>query len=414
MKYLLFVSLYLILFGPKFIFLDFLVVTNVVFAILAVYFVFKNKTFFAEMWQLILVNIIMISYGLFLVIIYQLNEFTIVAEYIKLLIYTLSVFGIVKLYSQVYKKNFFEIILKHIFYSIIIVMLTVCVMFISKEIRTFILPLLDMKMANMFEVQQGIRFIDLSVGAGTTLSLVFFIGFVLNIYLIQNKILRGFFYTLSPYLLIFTSLLVGRTGFILIAIYGTYLLIFNFKIKLRISKLYAYNILSLAIIILCFVYVLTAFPILTEKILPWAVEFMFSFLSTGSLTTASTSDLMVNHYHFNFSGLDLFFGRNEFETNTDVGYLIILYSNGFIGIILFIFWHLILFLKTRGGNSKLFKFNGLVNLIFIIVLMVNFKELIFTNSRGLFILVLMIAISVFEFNKKIHIDEDDFSLHSHL
>lgn len=383
--------------------MDFLVLTNILFAIVALVFVLQKNNYLKNIYELLLLNLFLIAYSLIISLIYNFDSVQATIEYIKLFIYTISIFTIIKLYKQHYKSLFLETIFKHLYFAILIVMFTIFVMFLFPNVRDFLLSLSDVKMADMLEVKHGIRYIDLSIGAGTTLSLVFFIGFVLNIYLLKEKIIHNIFYSIMLYLFIFASLLVGRTGFILIVLYGIYILFSNFNISLKITKLQIYNLIALLLISLLLVYILSEYTFIIEKILPWALEFVFSYFESGMIATASSNNLMNDHYHFNFEALEFIFGKNDFTASTtDVGYLILLYANGFIGFISVIAWYFLLYNKAnyiRRSPNTLPSFQKLPLLLFAIIVIVNFKELIFTNSRGLFLIILLISLALYEQNK---------------
>jgi len=392
----------MLIFGPKLIFMDFLFLANILFALVALVFALQNNNYLKNIYGLLLLNLFLIAYSLIISLIYSFDSVQATIEYIKLFVYTLSVFTIVKLYKQYYKNLFLEAIFKHLYFAILIVMFTVLIMFLSPNVRDFLLPLLDMKMADMLAVKHGIRYIDISVGAGTTLSLVFFVGFVLSIHLLKEKIIHNIFYSIMPYLFIFASLLVGRTGFILIILYGIYILLSNSIISLKITKLQIYNLIALLLITSLLVYILSEYTFIIEKILPWALEFVFSYFESGTIATASTNNLMNDHYHFNFEALEFVFGKNDFTASTDVGYLILLYTNGLVGLITVIAWYFILYKKAsynRSFPNTLSSFQKLPLLLFTIIVIVNFKELVFTNSRGLFLIVLLISLAFYEQSK---------------
>lgn len=388
----------MVLFGPNFIFIDLFAIFNILMATLYIGYVLIRGQIEKPILFAIVFTAIALLFYIPTMIVYNFSEYDLAVEYLKLIVYIISSFFVVKLYSRYYKEKFYLKLLLHIYYSVLIVSFTVILFFVFPELRNFVYPLLASKMSSMWEVIRGIRYIDISVGAGTTLSLVFFVGFVLNVFLLREKILQNYIFTIMPLVFLVSAFLTARSGMFLIIGYTLLVLLSSFTIKL--SRLSAFTYVNIFIVIGLFFYLFQSNNSTFASVIPWAFEIFINLIESGTFSTASTNNLFNDHYFFEFNYLELIFGKNYFNAPTDVGYLKILYANGIFGLFVFIIFYLYMFgtvLKNKNFELKHLK---IMMLIFLsTILLINIKELIFTNSRGLFLMVLIIYFSIMEYSE---------------
>jgi hypothetical protein len=309
-------------------------------------------------------------------------------ETLKLIILLMSTY-VVALYS-VSKLLINEEQLLHALVSIMLVLaLTVAFIYVSPSAKEFLAEESGLKLASSFH-HMAYRTIDLSVGGGTALSLVFILG-VLAV--LELLFMRGFSYRLVLALLIFSVVIVfsARTGLILLFIvYCIYIYRFM-RIGLRSSLLLFRLVTVYAVVLVFALYFLSNYlgPELFTRVLSWVFEFMDASAYEAD-SGSSMSALMHDHLKFQLQSAEWLFGKNMLEIDSDIGFIKILHAGGILSTFLYLlFWGYLFFhtgFKRWRHSSVCFIYALFLGSIFI----VNFKELIFSNSRGLFSLILFI------------------------
>ncbi|MCT4665932.1 MAG: hypothetical protein N4A45_11945 [Flavobacteriales bacterium] len=273
--------------------------------------------------------------------------------------------------------------------------------FISYDIRSTLLPLIGAKakMTGTFDWYRGLGF-----------SLVKNYDFALfqamSIFIFAYKVLEKntkLSDVLKLAIIAFSVFVSGRTGSIGIA-FG--LMLITYKTMSR--KLFIYTIQRLAISIVglfAAYFALSAFApavfsSINDKVLPWAFEFIYSYLDTGEFSTASSDQLVKDHY-FDIADKTMIFGdglyydkSGFFYKFTDAGYMRQTLYFGVIGIVLFFIIYLRMVAQTMNYSKNTYSF--IVPSYFILMAITHYKGDVFSNSlilnRGFYIIAIGIVI----------------------
>jgi hypothetical protein len=375
------------------------------------YFILRSKYYNLDIKLIYIVTstLPILCYSLFLLIVGGGNHFVI--EISKFLIFIVSTFGIVNLYIYFCKDNWKTIIIQHIVTSSLLVACTTIIIFITPSIKTIVLDIVDFKMAGNIHVIKGIRAIDISVGGGTALSLVFLFGFILSkvLYFWSDK--NSYLNSLAFYIFALAALITARTGFLLIItifLISIFIPLFGKQFNITISRkrLRKHFYLNLNLSALFCAFILFYFSdLLFGTLFPWAFEFFIN-ASNDNFSSKSTNDLLSNHYNVYISEMNYLFGGGSFLIQSDVGLIKVLSSVGILGALLlglplvilpfYIFTSRLIYQKLSFEYMLCFS----VILVWFIVFLVNFKELFFSNSRGAFLIFLLVSIVSFTSSKR--------------
>lgn len=211
------------------------------------------------------------------------------------------------------------------------------------------------------------------------------------------------------YFLIFVPMLfVARTGLFLAAFVPIVFLAFDWKINFK-RYLFFFTVFSVFALALLF------FALHTDSMyLKRSFEMFYGFFSTGSFATSSTNDLISNHWAVvpDSAGV-LLFGAGTADTailglsNTDVGFLRMVFFSGLIGLLItffcYIFIHVSLY--SIAVNKKAFK--ALVFIFFFSWIMLNMKDYVIFGGGHYFIIVVLsyLAYSPFGFLEKSNLSQ---------
>jgi len=403
-RFSLFIFLYLYLFGPNLKVIDFMYVA--VFLSFLSYFVLRIKLYSLDS-KLIYVTIStfpILFYSLFLLIIGDESQFVI--EISKFIIFIISTFGVVNLYVFFCKDDWKTELIQDIVIASLVVAFTTIIIFMIPSVKEIVLDIVNFKMADNIQVIKGIRGIDISVGGGTALSIVFFLGVVLSKTLYFWNYRNSYLNSISFYIFAIAALITARTGFLLIifilliswciTLFGK---TFNIKVSTKVLRKHFY--LNSVIFLLFSIFVVLHFnELLFDILLPWALE-MFINASDNGFSSESTNDLISNHYNVAISEMTYLFGGGSFFIQSDVGLIKVLSSVGILGALLLGLPLTLLpfyVLSSRVLYQKLsFEYMLCFSVFFVwfIIFLVNFKELFFSNSRGAFLLFLLISVVSF-------------------
>lgn len=390
-----FVLTYLLILGPSLVSFDFFWIAHLLtlpFACIYIHRIFLHKNH-----SLLLLSIIftLLCFGLIKVILNS-NDITPLYTPMKLLVFLLNANFLSQLYFEVFKRKSIRNFLIHLNYCVLITVSIVLIFFVFPEFRNSAMKSLDFKLATAIEVKDGIRAIDLSLGGGTLLSIFFVVGYVLLDELLRKGILSGFSMVLLKFLLILVTLLTARTGFILLLVYiitNKFIAPFEcLREKDNSKKQDIINMCASIFAFLCLVYIIYDYwTILTENVFPWAFEFVYSYLDSGTVSTASTNSLLTKHYDIKFSETDILLGGGLNNISSDVGYIRIIAELGMLGLISFFIFYassvLSSFISYKDNYQKeLWILSKLTFVFGLIIILVNLKELLWVNSRGVFFL----------------------------
>lgn len=401
---ILIVILYMLIFGPRFKIVDMTALTSIIlFGFSVVYFISEGKVQ-KQIARLFSMIAVLFFYSLTIAVINNFYDYKILTELMKFIVYLFAAHTIVKWYRNLYGNNFEYKINNHIFFSISFVGLTVLVFLFFQDIRYFFYDILDLYIFGWKGAEQFThRIVDLSIG-GSTMSIVFLFGFVQGILLLRRS--NGWinlFYILSLSLIVFSSAVVGRTGFVMIVltlfIYLTYKFFFEniFVLKFKKNKILFIKkntiVISLVLIAtsISVYYILNHLDenhILMTKIIPWAFEFLLQYTSDGVIATDSTDQLM-REFFLPSETAQLFFGKSKFDGVSDVAYVTFIHCIGVLGLILVIMCYAYITGVGLNRFKSIFSARLLVIYSFIITI-VSFKQLYFSSARGGIIIYLIL------------------------
>ncbi len=237
-------------------------------------------------------------------------------------------------------------------------------------------------------VAEGLRGVALSsmqfFGLATFYCLL--LTFLANDFVCRNiSMRRTIFYLI---LFVFSSIFVSRTAILGCIIFFIY--IFNPLAKFSKKRSLALLIYFSSFLIVTLLSLMVIFPekitIITEKVIPWAFEFIYSFSDSGKFATASTDEL--SKMYFPISELTFLIGDGRYAgdvagayyMSTDAGYMRPVLYGGFLLLsAMIISWIIWLSDICKNGNDK-FLF---LTLLFLSFLLQYKGEFIVTNYTSI-------------------------------
>ena len=404
-----FISLYCLLYGPKLYFIDVTVFSAFFWSLVSLKYIFQETKIDKTIFSFLLSLSVLMAYSAIIIIInHQINIFIIV-NFFKIFLYLLATFGICKSYSYYYQENAVEKILIHIFYSTYIVALTVLALALSVPLRKFLYSKIDIFLV------QGVkhhgyeamwRISDLSIG-GTAISLVFVICIAIGITFLLKKDERfnsKITILIGIVLMWVSALLTGRTGFFLVTPFLVPFLIFYFFKRMDLSLKILFNILLIIILTVALANFITpisnlidtlskALQHIIKYILPWALEFLYSY-SEGGEFYSKTGSVLFKQFRFSPNFIDLIFGSGQRDEKgmMDSLFMLIITFYGLIGLFIFLHALLTLFLPLLRKEAKPYRF--LLVSTFLIFIIANLKETLFGDARGAIILIFIILMAI--------------------
>lgn len=197
-------------------------------------------------------------------------------------------------------------------------------------------------------------------------------------------------------LLSFSAIFVSRTSLLGILIFIAYLLnpLAGFSKRRSCILLLVYSLFFVCALLIALLLVPDKITVITEKVLPWAFEFIYRYQENGSISTASTDQL--SQMYFPLSESTLIFGdgrytglsQDSYYLDTDAGYMRpTLFSGIGLMIAMFLIW--IFWLKKIAyaeKNKYYFIF------LFLLSFLLQYKgEFIITN----YIVIVVISMQLF-------------------
>lgn len=254
-----------------------------------------------------------------------------------------------------------------------------------------VLSLLFPSFKSIVELTQSVETIEKSLSSyggyrnlafGATqffgLNAAFGIALLLNSYLIVS--LKRKVYWLTFFLICIGIFFSGRTSII-----AVFCCLFFITWELRLSKVekFKYFIGSLFVIILIGVFSSKIYNVIPIGVREWFFEFYYNYQKTGSLATRSSSHLVEKMYFIPESQIILL-GSGKYTNidgsyfmHTDAGYMRILLYYGFLGIVMYLMYYLIIV-------KELFSFFKLYYKSIMFFVILTFLELFYT-FKGEFI-----------------------------
>ncbi|PTP29384.1 hypothetical protein [Vibrio splendidus] len=204
---------------------------------------------------------------------------------------------------------------------------------------------------------------------------------------------KSVIYFLSFSLSLFGLLLGARTTLLIFFLFSPILFIW-------VARLNKAKFTFLSIVVIGFIlYIISQYFI--NDYIKGTVDVMFAnffnYFSTGDALDYSSKDLVENHYKLPISIKDIVFGNSLpprlSPVNTDVSYIRIWWSNGIIGLLLYLS-HVLLLLYTALSSSIDKGSKVFILLMFTSVIIASFKGP-FIFSRMSYDILIMLALAVF-------------------
>jgi hypothetical protein len=223
-------------------------------------------------------------------------------------------------------------------------------------------------------------------------------------------------------ILLIGALFAGRSAFIGLLL-GLVLYFISMSSSIRIKILNFFKIIFYTIFLSLIVFEILpkdTQELITQRLLPFAFEFIYNYYYTGEATTESTKELSQMYFPIEFKTFLLGDGRyvspeGGYYMGTDAGYMRQILFYGLIGSIITLFYQLSFFRKpikiivnqlrkknrSNSLNDLLFYF-----LLFIYILIINYKgEVIgYLNITQVMLFWLMISFSQSHQNKQLNIE----------
>ncbi|MCX8487203.1 MAG: hypothetical protein ORN53_08560, partial [Crocinitomicaceae bacterium] len=241
------------------------------------------------------------------------------------------------------------------------------------------------------------RLVDLSIGGGTALSLVFLLG-VVCIFELMKKGFYNFGNLLLLLMLTVVTFFSARTGFLfLLFVFVYYLKYFIALIRKNSTKILIFSLLASVIFFqINYAYDLIDYELINVAFDAFVEIFIIDSYSPGAGTTSSI--LINDHLKLDHNSIEFFLCKNNIEIDSDIAYIKLMYAGGLFSVLIFIFfWCYLFFSSVKNGESK-----NIVYISFIFfalsVFFTNFKELLFFNARGILFIMLFLYFYI-EINK---------------
>ncbi|NLS53783.1 hypothetical protein [Hafnia alvei] len=197
-------------------------------------------------------------------------------------------------------------------------------------------------------------------------------------------------------LLSISAIFVSRTSLLGVLIFWAYLLnpLAGFSKRRSCILLLVYSLFFVCTLLMALLIVPDKMIIITEKVLPWAFEFIYRYQENGSISTASTDQL--SQMYFPLSESTLIFGdgryaglsQGSYYLDTDAGYMRpTLFSGIGLMVAMLLVWFFWLKRIARAEKSKYYFI-----FLFMLSLLLQYKgEFIVTN----YIVLIVISMQLF-------------------
>ncbi|WP_272659291.1 MULTISPECIES: hypothetical protein [unclassified Providencia] len=411
---------FMLLSGPRLKLPDLNITFSILLAGLCILFLVFKRKINKSIFRILIILIISLSLSLFSLIYNNVDSFSTIEYFLKMILWFFASYFIVALYNICYKDKVYEKLSFHIQYIYFInATFVICVMFIP-QIKNLATTYLSNNENMTWLINKSIRSTDLVMGGGALTSIVFSVIFIMalcSLIYTRKKIFLCF-------IIVYTAAIIftGRTGLILIILFiAPILIMINysknkriFSFKIILTSLGFFIIIPI-LMYLIFLFFQLMLPNVMDEIekssLTWSLELVRNLLSSGKFETESTTDLANMYSHVSPLDVFSFFGsgldgrdRDVFYLNTDVGYIRALFSFGFFGMIFIFAKYIYIFINSVSHfitcENNYFKFTIIISLSYysLSILIVNFKEFHEAVRSG-FPLLMTLFISL-NYNKK--------------
>lgn len=233
-----------------------------------------------------------------------------------------------------------------------------------------------------------------------TFSSSIFMAFLATLSLYYYFIYKNNYYLLSSILILFSSMLNGRTGSYIFVLCTLLILAFNINVE-KITRKIIFNFLCLIIVLISAIYIFR-----DTTYVRWILSGGEEVINLVSGNKVGTFDILLNEFIFFPSGIKLLLGYGSrvygelggsvVGKASDIGYINDIFRGGIIfiicyyGVILCLIKQLFYNIKDSVGVNKSIL---LIIVIFIVLLISNFKGEALAASSILFLFLYVVGIS---------------------
>jgi hypothetical protein len=411
MKLIVFIVLFNFIFGARLKILDLLFFTSTILAMVSFfYFTFIKRKYLKSLANLTMLLFIGLSYSVLISGLFHLKDTTSIELFIKAVLYFMSSYFIVEIYFKLYKDKYEDVLIKHVFIVGVLNSIITISFYVSSSLRMTAINFLEFSDIHEAWAKEGRRIFDISMGGGSSGSVVFAVLFILGLNLLikeKNKIK----YLIGLLLNFVAIILTGRAGLYIVIIcapFYYYLISKLSKNNLKLSnKAFGYkNTLKIAIITIVLVFMTISFLPNSIKdqfmntTAKWAFESLYN-QRDGQGFTSQSMEVVFGQMYF-IPKDNLIFGNSNFGRTggvlpyiqSDVGYVRTLHALGILGIVIIYspFIYLIFFAYKK---IKMCYSANVLLFYSLITIVVNFKEFHYMPRGGASILFLLYFITLY-------------------
>ena len=306
----------------------------------------------------------------------------------------------VHIYNCIYKEDYFDCILVHILYAVIINCMIIIVLFLVPNLKPIWYDIVLLSETQQGQAMRNDLFVRLPglVHSGFgALSVVNAIGFVILLYLhlySPSKTISLSKFNLISAVLFASTVLVGRLGLV-IMIMSIGLFFLSIRSKQLLLKYF--KMLSIFTLILTLLGI--AFYINFEERFTYGFLTIFDLFTVGKLDNSS-STVLSERFSADLSFKDFLIGTGDWSLETidaDSGFIRLITGGGLLGFTITYFFMIvpILFVKIKGLPYGLLV---LLTNFLIIVIVINIKNVFYFEYNDIFQIYILIVLSIFKLN----------------
>jgi hypothetical protein len=317
-------------------------------------------------------------------------DFGYAASWAKALVFALSGVAVVLLYRRVEGENAERQLLRHLIVCGAVSGVISLVIFFTPSLRLAVGERIVGTIANSYSGLYGVRVFDLSIGGGTAYGL-FNLILALVLYEVRGLFAPRWRAALLA-LLAVVIFLSARGVFVVSVLMALGALIANFRFIRAVRWLLRSTAAALLIGAgawgavhsgaLAGVMDSERLDGFIEHTVPWAFE-VFLSAAEGEGLRSTTTDYIANEFFFPDTAAGVLFGMGDPEPMSDSGLVRTVFAVGLLGFVIHIAITLA-FLRQFYARVQAAHARTIILGTSLLLLAFNFKEIIFSNSRGLF------------------------------
>lgn len=244
------------------------------------------------------------------------------------------------------------------------------------------------------------------------------LGLILLFTLKGNNLglLSRIFILLGLPLIMLSIFFTGRIGLIAFALSFVLFILLNIKLIFwRRQNRRIFLALMLEIVTILSAIIIIAYSDIENysQIFQWSLEFYFRYENEGSIATGSTNIVLDSMYFIPEELFSILFGEGNFgrlepPLPSDVGYVIMIFGAGILGLISMLMVYAYFMLKSISSLRLIPMMANSVLLVILMLILANFKDPFFFHIYGtnqiLCILFALMSIVLFNYNRDLKID----------